>query len=120
MKPVTVDNKNLTATTENGQTNLYLSNNKLYKVAQSAQFKTEGKLTLGVHKAYMNIDLPLGAKAVLVFDDGNELGGETTGVANVEQAPAVGDGFYYNLNGQRVTKPVKGIYIHNGKKVTVK
>ena len=120
MKPVTVDNKNLTATTENGQTNLYLSNNKLYKVAQSAQFKTESKLTLGVHKAYMNIDLPLGAKAVLVFDDGNELGGETTGVANVEQAPAVGDGFYYNLNGQRVTKPVKGIYIHNGKKVTVK
>jgi hypothetical protein len=30
------------------------------------------------------------------------------------------DGRYYNLAGQRVSKPVKGIYIINGKKVLVK
>jgi hypothetical protein len=29
----------------------------------------------------------------------------------------MGDGMIYNLNGQRVMKPSKGIYIVNGKKV---
>ncbi len=33
---------------------------------------------------------------------------------------ATGDDRYYNLNGQRVTTPRKGIYILNGKKVVVK
>ena len=32
----------------------------------------------------------------------------------------MGDGFYYNLAGQRVTNPTPGFYIHNGKKVIVK
>jgi hypothetical protein len=29
------------------------------------------------------------------------------------------DGYWYNLNGQRVELPKKGIYIQNGKKVVV-
>lgn len=33
---------------------------------------------------------------------------------------AVGDGYYYNLAGQRVTNPGPGFYIHNGKKVIVR
>ncbi len=33
---------------------------------------------------------------------------------------SVSDGLYYNLNGQVVTHPTKGIYIHNGKKVIIK
>lgn len=32
----------------------------------------------------------------------------------------VGDGYYYNLAGQRVTNPTPGFYIHNGKKVIVR
>ena len=120
MKPVTVNSKDLMATTEDGHTNLYLSSNKVYKVTQSAQFKSEGKLTLGVHKAYMNIDLPLGAKAMLVFDDNSELTDETTGIADIEQITTGKDGVYYNLQGQKVSKPAQGIYIHNGKKVIVK
>ena len=31
-----------------------------------------------------------------------------------------GDGAYYNLNGQRVAQPTKGLYIVNGKKVVIK
>ena len=31
-----------------------------------------------------------------------------------------GDGYYYNLAGQRVTNPTPGFYIHNGKKVIVR
>ena len=30
------------------------------------------------------------------------------------------DGAYYNLSGQRVERPTKGLYIHNGKKVVIK
>lgn len=31
-----------------------------------------------------------------------------------------GDEYYYDLSGRRTTHPVKGIYIHNGKKVIIK
>ena len=30
------------------------------------------------------------------------------------------NGFYYNLSGQRMEHPAKGIYIRNGKKIVVK
>ena len=45
--------------------------------------------------------------------------GETTGVANIEN-PVSADGAYYNLNGQQVANPTKGVYIKNGKKVIIK
>ena len=46
---------------------------------------------------------------------------ETTGINAVDtEAKEINDGVYYNLNGQRVTTPRKGLYIVNGKKVMVK
>ena len=45
---------------------------------------------------------------------------EATGIEIVEEDAAKADGIYYNLNGQRVTAPTKGIYIKDGKKVYVK
>ena len=42
----------------------------------------------------------------------------TTDIATVRQAAA--DDRYYNLNGQVVDRPAKGIYIKNGKKVIVR
>ena len=48
-----------------------------------------------------------------VFGDG------ATAIKGVE-TPAAQDGIYYNLAGQRVQAPTKGIYIVNGKKVLVK
>lgn len=46
---------------------------------------------------------------------------ETTGINAVNtEAKEINDGVYYNLNGQRVTTPRKGLYIVNGKKVMVK
>lgn len=117
VKPVTVDAKDITDT-EDGNTNFYISNGKAFRVSQAQQFKTEHKLTIGVHKAYININVPAGAKLSLVFDDG-----ETTGIESIDAADnttSVNDDAYYNLNGQRVLKPTKGIYIHKGKKVIVK
>lgn len=48
-------------------------------------------------------------------------GSETTGIENIATArrPAVDDA-WYNLSGQRVAKPSRGIYIHNGKKYVIK
>jgi len=44
----------------------------------------------------------------------------TTGIETVDAKAPVADGYYYNLQGVRVGKPTKGIYIHNGKKIVVK
>lgn len=44
--------------------------------------------------------------------------GGTTGINNVQQT--VGDNKYYNLSGQQVENPGKGLYIQNGKKVIIK
>ena len=58
------------------------------------------------------------AKMALVFDDLVD-GNETTGIKELE-TEALNDNKYYNLQGIEVAYPVKGIYIHNGKKVIVK
>ena len=58
------------------------------------------------------------AKMALVFDDMVD-GNETTGIKELETEKMNNDK-YYNLQGIEVAHPVKGIYIHNGKKVIVK
>jgi hypothetical protein len=45
--------------------------------------------------------------------------GETTGITEMKDA-AVDRGEWYNLNGQRVERPNKGLYIKDGKKVLIK
>lgn len=45
--------------------------------------------------------------------------GNTTGIASIERQPAC-DNVYYDLRGQRVANPTKGLYIVNGKKVVIK
>lgn len=47
-----------------------------------------------------------------------DLDGAATGIATARQA--AGEGAVYNLSGQRVAQPVKGLYVVNGKKVIVK
>jgi len=44
---------------------------------------------------------------------------ETTGIEAVQQN-AKADNQYFNLAGQRVAQPTKGLYIVNGKKVIIK
>ena len=43
-----------------------------------------------------------------------------TGIESVNNSEQPADNVYYNLNGQRIDKPSKGLYIHNGKKVIIK
>lgn len=62
-------------------------------------------------KAYLRVDAGTASKFF-------SLDGEVTGIESVKTAKA--DGAYYTLEGVKTTKPVKGLYIHNGKKIVVK
>ena len=103
--------------------------------AQSLQSESDGSNTLygyqngqfvkigtgsGAHinpfRAYISIPVSSpGAPAMLNID----FGGNTTGINTVNGEGLKVNG-YYNLNGQRVSQPSKGLYIMNGKKVIIK
>ena len=69
--------------------------------------------TIPARKAYLVS--PVGANFLsFCFDD------ETTGIEKVENAAVNANGTMFNLAGQRVAQPTKGLYIVNGKKVVVK
>lgn len=84
---------------------------------------SDGKV--GFAKVANGVVIPAG-KAYLMVEKGTAgevakffgLDGEATGINSVKTAKA--DGAYYTLEGVKTTKPVKGIYIHNGKKIVVK
>lgn len=67
--------------------------------------------TLAANKAYIMTE-PSNASEYLF-----SLDGETTGVNDVRSKKDDVRGDYYNLNGQKVPNPTKGLYIVNGKKV---
>lgn len=54
------------------------------------------------------------AKMAIVFDDEDD-GGSTTTVTEVKPNSKDGDASFYTLQGVKVSRPVKGVYIHNGK-----
>ena len=54
------------------------------------------------------------AKMAVIFDN-EDNGGTTTAVSEVKMDTADADAFY-TLQGVKVSRPVKGVYIHNGKK----
>ena len=71
--------------------------------------------TLGANKAFVKV-ADTGAPEFYAFD----FGGNTTGVNDVRNKTADVRDTVYNLNGQRVDKPTKGLYIVNGKLVIIK
>ncbi len=72
--------------------------------------------TLAANKAYLEV--PAGGARAFLFN----LDEESTGIESLTPGPSPkGEGSgYYNLSGQRVSKPKKGLYIVNGKKIFVK
>jgi len=72
--------------------------------------------TNGAHKAYLAVPV---AQAAGV--KGFSFSEDTDGIRQIENGQsAIDNAAIYNLNGQRVNKAQKGIYIVNGKKVVVK
>ena len=60
------------------------------------------------------IKLPIEFKSIGSEGDG------TTSIKNLTPALSEGEGEWFTLQGQRVAKPGKGLYIRNGKKVVIK
>ena len=87
-------------------------------ILNGSTFKAANGQTVRTNKAYLQLSqqAPAGAR-VLKFEDEDE----TTGINTVENGqPATENTAVYNLNGQRIMKPTKGLYIQNGKKYIVK
>ena len=108
--------------------------NKLYagsvSVTSDGQYwalsKTDGKfhpvkadVTIPAGKAYLRgVDIPASANFLsLDFGEGE---GDVTGIEAVESHKVVNNNVFYNLAGQQVAQPSKGLYIVNGKKVIIK
>lgn len=97
-----------------GENNYILKDNKIYKRG-SQDWK------IAANRAYIKMDkvgeynpgssAPARTIKIGVSDDG------TTGIGGVT---VENDGEYYNLQGQRVAAPSRGIYIVNGKKIVIK
>ena len=64
--------------------------------------------------AVLDKETDFGARVFFHFDD------EATGINDVDSSKLAVDDRYYNLNGQRVENPKKGLYIKNNKKIVVK
>ena len=69
---------------------------------------------LAAGKVYLPASAVAGARDFIGFD-------ETTGIANINSdAKTLFNGDFYNIAGQRVAQPTKGLYIVNGRKVIIK
>lgn len=110
-KGETLDNNDLKAATED----VTSADDKFFaltKLGEKVGFAlVENGVVIPAGKAYLEVS---GKAAAKFFG----LDGEATGINSVKTAKA--DGAYYTLEGVKTTKPVKGLYIHNGKKIVVK
>ena len=95
---------------DGGNTNFVLNGGVFKKVRANNN-------TLAAGKAYLQLPNTSSAREIsFIFDD------ETTGISATlyDKGQMTNDKAIYNLNGQRVAQPTKGMYIINGNKVIVK
>ena len=110
-------NNNLHGTTDEDGNTVSVPDGKTIYVLSGKTFKPYTGTTFAANKAYFQVD----GTTVESRTFNMSFDGETTGINAVENTNVeVNDGVFYNLNGQRVNTPRKGLYIVNGKKVMVK
>lgn len=111
-------NTNITSSTSN-YANFYV----LVNTASQAELQNlssylssgENTVTIPAGKAYLDATGVINtARFSIAFED------ETTGLNDVKGEMLDGRSDYYNLAGQRVVKPAKGLYVKNGKKYIIK
>jgi hypothetical protein len=111
MKPV------VTATTvkydDNSGYNYVLADNEGTPEFQQIVEGTYGSVNIAAGKAYLSLTT---SPAPTLFFNFNDM----TGIDEVRSQKEEVKGAYYNLAGQRVAQPTKGLYIVNGKKVIVR
>lgn len=89
------------------------TSNDIY-VLYNGEFVKSTSGTIPANRAYLPIAKGQGAPARLSIAFGNE----ETGISSV--AAVKTDNVFFNLGGQRIAQPTKGLYIVNGKKVVLK
>ena len=78
---------------------------------QSGLFKVTSDVTVAAGKAYLNAKKTVAANSLSIdFDD-------VTGIQTIKAQKELLEGDFYNLKGQKVAQPTKGLYIVNGRKV---
>ncbi|UKK48379.1 hypothetical protein L6475_14455 [Prevotella sp. E9-3] len=92
----------------NAEKNYVLSDNTIYPVGENAA-------TINPYRAYFQVDQAAEARALTLFIDG-----EVTGISELVKMSNEQQGQVYDLQGRKVEKTAKGLYIKNGKKVVVK
>ncbi len=100
----------VTASTKKDANSIYVL---MKETAGVGFYKNTNAFTVGANTAYLNVSDFAAAREFFLFTE------TTTGINNVECGKLNVEG-YYNLNGQRVAQPTKGLYIVNGKKVAIK
>lgn len=94
---------------EDGFSKYALSNNTFYIIGANAA-------TVAPYRAYFKVANETSEARSLNFEfDDNT----ATGIESVN-AETTSNGDIYNLNGQKVATPMKGLYIMNGKKIVIK
>ena len=78
-------------------------------------YKNANAFTIGANTAYLPAGFATDAARFYSFADD-----ETAGINAVNVKNDLQNGAVYNLRGQRVAQPTKGLYIVNGKKVVIK
>ena len=99
--------------TDGDKTNYYLSGK------DGSFVSVNGSANIGTNKAYLQLPTSVfaGTRSIgISYDDEDG----TTSIRDLTPALSEGDGAWYTLQGQRVAKPGKGLYIRNGKKVVIK
>ncbi len=99
--------------TDGDKTNYYLSGK------DGSFVSVNGNANIGKNKAYLQLPTSVfaGTRSIgISYDDEDG----TTSIKNLTTDLTEGEGEWYTLQGQRVAKPGKGLYIRNGKKVIVR
>lgn len=78
-------------------------------------FKPYTGASFAANKAYFEVGPGEARNFTMTFEDG-----ETTSIAGIETKQNMENMKFYNLNGQQVEAPTKGLYIVNGRKVVIK
>ena len=96
----------------------WTTDGKYNYILQNGVFNNANGGNLKANRAYLHTTYDVtatGARAlVMVFD------GETTGITDNKRETITNSREFYNLNGQRVAQPTKGLYIVNGNKVVIR
>ena len=90
---------------------IYVMQGGIFKKAMAST------VSIPVHKAYAKIEgMPAGSKVEFSFSDDNT----TNAIVTIDAEEKNADNAYYNLNGQRVTNPQRGVFIKGGRKIIIK